>query len=121
MLLNIGLSLWHASEACYRDGRSLQLAEWLQNPFLIGSTRELASGRSEGFGSWWSMLCSYSPPIIYFRPAEQRLLLAALMGLTDEQLTDELGNFALRREEDLAQCIRSSGQTHASGITSHRS
>jgi hypothetical protein len=38
-----------------------------------------------------SSLFSYEPPRIYFRPAEQRMLLAALRGLSDEGLVGELG------------------------------
>jgi hypothetical protein len=33
----------------------------------------------------------FRPPIACFRPSEQRLLQAALRGLTDEELADELG------------------------------
>jgi len=88
VVLNMGVLPWLPSEDCYWYGRVPRLEEWIQNPFIFGSTRELAY---ESFGTWLSMLFSYSPPRIYFRPAEQRLLLAALRGLTDEELSDELG------------------------------
>lgn len=89
--LNAGALLWHSAERCYRDGRSHPLEELSKKPFLLGATRELASGKGAVLGTWLSSLFSYEPPRIYFRPAEQRLLEAALRGLTDEQLGDELG------------------------------
>ena len=86
MVLNTGVLLWQPPEGCYSDGQSHQPDEWLRDPFILGSTRELAYERGEGFGSWLSTLFSYTPPKIFFGPAEQRLLLAALRGLTDERL-----------------------------------
>ena len=50
-------------------------------------TRELALAR---VGSWATSLFSYSDPPIGFARSEQRLLDAALRGLTDEELTVEL-------------------------------
>jgi hypothetical protein len=42
-------------------------------------------------GSWVSNLFIYDPPQLQFRPGEQRLLLAALNGGTDEELASHLG------------------------------
>jgi hypothetical protein len=91
MTINAGTLLWHASEGCYRDGSSEPIEELSAKPFLLGATRALAFENGAIVGSWLSSLFSYEPPRIYFRPAEQRLLLAALRGLTDEDLADELG------------------------------
>lgn len=89
--LNTGAFLWQAAESCYHDARSQPFEKLFEKPFLLGATRELASGKGAVLGTWLSSLFCYEPPRIYFRPAEQRLLEAALRGLTDEQLGDELG------------------------------
>jgi hypothetical protein len=80
---------WFSKEGQYIDGRLLRTEELSNGPFLMGSDRETAN---RAFGSWFSgLLLSQSPARLYFRPSEQRLLLAALSGLTDEELADELG------------------------------
>lgn len=56
-------------------------------PHVIGLTRELAMAR---VGTWVGSLFVYQPPRFGFRPSEQRLLLAALQGGTDEDLADML-------------------------------
>ena len=53
---------------------------------MFGLTRELALKRM----SWISSLFFYVTPRIGFAPNEQRMLLAALRGGTDEELSDEL-------------------------------
>ena len=58
------------------------------SPHYIGMTRELALSR---VGSWVASLFIYQTPLLNFRPSEQRLLLTALRGGTDEELSDELG------------------------------
>ena len=57
-------------------------------PHFIGITRDLALSRA---GSWIGSIFMYQAPELNFRPSEQRLLLAALRGGTDEELSDELG------------------------------
>jgi DNA-binding CsgD family transcriptional regulator len=42
-------------------------------------------------GTWMASLFVHRPPQFGFRPSEQRLLLAALQGGTDEDLADTLG------------------------------
>ena len=80
---------WLSEDGKYVDGRSQNIAELSGQPFLVGGDREIAN---RAFGSWFSgLLLTYTPPHLYFRPAEQRLLLAALSGVTDEELTEELG------------------------------
>ena len=54
----------------------------------VGVTRELALRQ---YGSWISSLFMHRPPRFGFRPSEQRLLLAALRGGTDEEVSNELG------------------------------
>jgi hypothetical protein len=58
----------------------------LATPHVFGLTRELAHGRM----SWLSSLFHYNAPKIRFSRSEQKLLLAALRGWTDEELSDEL-------------------------------
>lgn len=55
-------------------------------PHVFGLTRELAFMRM----SWTTSLFLYEPPKVTFSPSEQRLLVAALRGATDEELSDEL-------------------------------
>lgn len=57
-------------------------------PHITGLTRELAPSR---LGTWASTLFVYEAPRFGFSPSEQRLLLTALLGGTDEELADELG------------------------------
>jgi len=64
-----------------------ELQEIVSKPHLMYLNRELALAR---VGSWAASLFSYSDPQIGFSRAEQRLLEAALCGLTDEELITEL-------------------------------
>lgn len=84
--IQAGLS-WLSDEGHYVDGRSQPWEQLVGNAFILGGDHQLAA---QHFGSWVSALFCHTPPRIYFRPAEQRLLLAALSGLTDEELSSEL-------------------------------
>jgi DNA-binding CsgD family transcriptional regulator len=53
----------------------------------MGLTRELATSR---MGTWASTLFVYQAARFGFRPSEQRLLLTALLGGTDEDIADHL-------------------------------
>jgi DNA-binding CsgD family transcriptional regulator len=80
---------WLSEKGEYVDGRFLQIETLPAEPFLIGGDREAAK---RAFGSWFSgLLLSHQEVRMYLRPGEQRLLLAALQGLTDEELAQELG------------------------------
>lgn len=59
----------------------------LAEPHFIGIKRELALDR---VGTWIGSLFVYQPPQFGFRPSEQRLLLAALQGGTDEELASTM-------------------------------
>ena len=59
----------------------------IREPHLTGLTREIAPSR---LGTWASTLFVYEAPRFGFSPSEQRLLLVALLGGTDEDLSDEL-------------------------------
>jgi DNA-binding CsgD family transcriptional regulator len=60
----------------------------IREPHVFSTPREHALSR---FGSLLSSLFLYQAPEIGFRPSEQRLLLSALRGGTDEELADGLG------------------------------
>ena len=72
----------------YVDSLNKSLHEVFAAPHLIGLTRELAMAR---VGTWIGSLFVYQSPHFGFRPSEQRLLLAALPGGTDEDLAGALG------------------------------
>ena len=61
--------------------------ELLGRPHVFGLTRELAVNR---MGTWLGSLFTYQSPRFGFRPSEKRLLLSALRGGTDEELSEEL-------------------------------
>jgi DNA-binding CsgD family transcriptional regulator len=71
----------------YVDSTDKPLHEVIVEPHIVGLTRQLAMAR---FGTWIGSLFAYQPPQFGFRPSEQRLLLAALQGGTDEDITETL-------------------------------
>jgi DNA-binding CsgD family transcriptional regulator len=71
----------------YTDRIEKPLHEVLAEPHYLGLTRDLALCR---FGTWIGSLFVYQAPQFGFRRSEQRLLLAALRGGTDQQLAKEL-------------------------------
>jgi len=77
-----------APDGSYCDRTDVSLREVLGGPHFLGMTRDLALQR---FGTWIGMLFHHQVPQFGFRPSEQRLLLAALRGGTDEELSAELG------------------------------
>ena len=72
----------------YVDSVERPLNEVLAAPHYMGLTREVGLSRT---GSWVGSLFIHESPRFCFRPSEQRLLLTALQGGTDEELSDELG------------------------------
>jgi hypothetical protein len=59
----------------------------VKRPLLVGLTRELAERAA---GSWVASLFQYEIPRFGLSPSQQKLLLAALAGRTDEELSEEL-------------------------------
>lgn len=88
VVVNSGALLWRSADGGYGDAGDVNLDKLICSPFILGMNREQVASH---MGTWASTLFLYNPPRIYFRPAEQRLLRAALKGLTDEDLSDELG------------------------------
>jgi DNA-binding CsgD family transcriptional regulator len=76
------------SEGCYTDTPGRSISEIFAAPHIVGITRELALSR---VGFWIASLFIHEAPQFDFRPSEQRLLLTALRGGTDEELSDDLG------------------------------
>jgi len=76
------------TEGKYVDSAERSLHEVFTEPHCMGLTREVGLSR---MGSWVGSLFIHESPRFCFRPSEQRLLLTALRGGTDEELSDELG------------------------------
>jgi hypothetical protein len=86
--INSGAFLIDPADGRYVTSVETPLAALLAKPHCVGLTRELAKGR---VGSWLGSLFLHQRPRCGFRASEQRLLLAALTGATDDTLADELG------------------------------
>ena len=82
-----GAKLWKAAGEGYSESWDDNLDNLLGNPHIIGLTRELARS---GALSWINSLFFYQAPLCGFSRSEQRLLLAALDGGTDEELSDAM-------------------------------
>jgi hypothetical protein len=87
IVLNSGGLLWDPNRGCCIEDFSGSIGELMRRPFALVADSESATRRL----NWATTLFQYTKPRIYFRPAEQRLLLAALKGATDKELSDELG------------------------------
>lgn len=72
----------------YTDTSDRPIRDIFASPHFIGMTRELAISK---VGSWIGSMFIYNAPQFAFRPSEKRLLLTALRGGTDGELSDELG------------------------------
>lgn len=75
------------------DGRYAEMfdaveADVAAKPLMCGLTRDLSRGQYAS--SWTASLFQYQPPRCCFSRGEQALLLAALRGGTDEELSDTL-------------------------------
>jgi len=87
-VLNAGYLFVNSRNGQYIDAIDEPLNALMSEPHQTGLTRELAPTR---LGTWASTLFVYEPPRFGFSPSEQRLLLTAALGGTDEDLSDELG------------------------------
>jgi hypothetical protein len=87
-LRNTGGFLWRPGEKRYGEFDAKPSLELLSEPHLAGLPRDMALKQ---LGSWLSTLFHYELPRFGFSVSEQRLLLSALAGGTDEQLSDDLG------------------------------
>ena len=86
--LNSGGRLWDPALGRYVESLGKDPREIIKEPHLAGITREIDRSKP---GSWVGTLFDYHPPRLGLSPSEQRLMLCALSGRTDEELSDELG------------------------------
>jgi hypothetical protein len=86
--LDNGVFMWNGPAGRYEKAGEIDLDLLLGAPFVLGITRELAL---RTLGTWVTPVFVLRPPLAFFRLSEQRLLLTALQGSTDEDLADELG------------------------------
>jgi len=84
---NTGGSLLKPADGCYGNLDEKDFFELVLEPHVIGLTRAMALKQP---GSWISTLFFYQPPRFGFSRSEQQLLLSALSGRTDEELSDDL-------------------------------
>jgi hypothetical protein len=87
-LQNSGGHLFKREEGRYGSLDGKDLRELALEAHIMGLTREMALQR---LGSWVGSLFLYEPPLFGFNVSEQRLLISALAGGTDEELSDDLG------------------------------
>jgi len=87
-LRNSGGFLFNSEEGRYGDLDGKDLHEIASQTHIMGITREMALWPP---GSWVGSLFLYEPPRFGFNVSEQRLLISALAGGTDEDLSDDLG------------------------------
>jgi len=86
-MLKTGGALFDPVRGRWVDSHEEDPEEIVTKPHLIGLDREMARTRP---GSWVGGLFDYEPPRCGFSRGEQRLLLSALGGETDEQLARAL-------------------------------
>jgi hypothetical protein len=87
-LRNTGGFLLKPGDGNYGDFNRKDLHELVLEPHVAGLNREMAL---QQLGSWIGTLFLYQPPQFGFSRSEQQLLLSALPGGTDEELSDDLG------------------------------
>jgi hypothetical protein len=90
-MLKTGGLLWDPMRGRYVEPLEKHPREIIRKPHILGVTREIEHQRP---GSWVGALFEYHPPQIGFSQGEQRLLLSALSGRTDEELSADLGTSA---------------------------
>jgi hypothetical protein len=87
-VLKTGGLLWNTKRGRYIDSLEKDPSEIIRDPHVLGVTREIEHDRP---GTWVGALFEYHPPIIGFSRGEQKMLLSALSGRTDHELSDHLG------------------------------
>jgi DNA-binding CsgD family transcriptional regulator len=90
-LRHTGGFFWDGNKQRYGDLPDCDLHAIIREPHVAGITREIALSRPlESITTSIGSLFHYQPPQFGFSGSEQRLLLAALTGGTDEELSEEL-------------------------------
>jgi hypothetical protein len=86
--LNAGGLLWNPSARRYEHCPEKNYQEVIRQPHIIGVTRDIEFGRP---GSWVGTLFDYHQPKCGFSQREQSLLLSALSGGTNDEVSDDVG------------------------------
>jgi len=86
-LINTGGLFWDPERRCYANVSGKSPEELIRMPHIVGITREIEQDR---YGSWAGDLFSYQKPRCCFSRSEQELLIHALEGLTDEELSRKI-------------------------------
>ena len=86
--LNAGGLLWNPSARRYEHCPVENHSKVISQPHIVGVTRDIESGRP---GSWVGTLFDYHQPKCGFSQREQKLLLAALSGGTNDEVSDQVG------------------------------
>ena len=85
--LHAGGLLWNPTGGRYVNDSKKQPNAVAKKPHIVGTTREMRPSR---LGSWVGTLFDYHPPRCAFSRSEQHMLLMALEGGTDQELSQEL-------------------------------
>jgi hypothetical protein len=85
--IDTGGLLWNPERGRYMKSLDKDPREIIRKPHIVGVTRDIEHGRP---GTWVGAIFDYHPPQIGFSRGEQRLLLSALSGGTDEEVSDDL-------------------------------
>jgi hypothetical protein len=84
--------LWNPMSVTYEKSSNKDPEEIIRNPHILGTSRKAELDNQDSWNATWvGSLFDYHPPRCGFRPSEQRLLLMALGGGTDDELSEELG------------------------------
>jgi hypothetical protein len=86
-ILNFGALVLGATEETNLDSDPQRLQQIVHEPHLVGLNRETVARQR---GSWLASLFAYKAPRLGFSRSEQQLLLAAMRGKTDEELSNWL-------------------------------
>jgi DNA-binding CsgD family transcriptional regulator len=91
-MIETGGLLWSAKARRYARSVKEDAEKIVSRPHLIGYTRELELKQVRAWsGSWVGGLFDYEAPKLGFSTAEQRLLVSAMSGRTDEKISEHLG------------------------------
>ena len=89
--MKTGGLLWDPRPGRYVETLERDASEIVREPHLVGVTREIELARPASWaGSWVGAMFDHRPPRCGFSRGEQRLLLLALEGGTDQDLSQKL-------------------------------
>ena len=89
--IQTGAQVWNSAAGRYEKSFKQTPEEIVRKPHLVGVTRNMEHERHETWTtSWVGTLFDYHSPKCGFSSSEQRMLLMALGGGTDDELSEEL-------------------------------